>query len=541
MIVGNKLKTGGCELMNIYLVGMIISFAVYLIIGFFISRKVKNANDFYVAGRNAPMLLIVGSMIASYVSTGMFMGDAGEYYSGIFSPMTILATMQVVGYIIGAVFFGRFLRRSKVMTIPEFFGKRFCSENVRKLATVTAIVTMTVYMLSVVQGVGTLMHVVTGVKYNICIILAIVVFSVVTVSSGSRGVLITDTLMFSMFTIALIVSVFVVTGKAGGWFTVVKQLKTSFEVKNLLAWSGNLDYMYPTGLENVIWGCVYGIVWLSVCMVGPWQSSRYLMAKNEHTVVRSSLFSAFGIFALQLMAGMAAVSVNLFRPEMESASHVLVWAAMNVLPTALGVILLTGVLAAGISSATTFLSLIGSSVANDIYKGKGNTIRIGRISMVVVSVVVLILAVFQPPQILWIMYFGGAIVASAWMPVALASVLSKRITKTGAFSGMLVGFVGCFSLKVYSNLFKVTLPAVLDPVIVGIVLNVIGIIIGSALTKVSDEEKTERESLFIIPEEENNPVEMQKTLKFMKYAPILGLIVFVVLAVLWGIPYITAK
>ena len=112
--------------------------------------------------------------------------------------------------------------------------------------------------------------------------------------------------MFSVFTVALIISVFVITGKAGGWYSVVEQLK-HFEIKGLLAWSGNLNYMYPTGIENVIWGIVYGIVWLSVCMVGPWQSSRYLMAKNEHTVIRSSLFSAFGIFALQLLAGMAAV------------------------------------------------------------------------------------------------------------------------------------------------------------------------------------------------------------------------------------------
>ena len=126
--------------MNVYLLGMCISFVVYLVVGFIISRRVKNANDFFVAGRNAPVLLIVGSMIASYVSTGMFMGDAGEYYSGLFSPMTILATMQVVGYIYGAVFFGRYLRRSEVLTIPDFFGKRFCSEKVRMLTTITAII-----------------------------------------------------------------------------------------------------------------------------------------------------------------------------------------------------------------------------------------------------------------------------------------------------------------------------------------------------------------------------------------------------------------
>ena len=400
--------------MNIYFMGMAISFVVYLVIGFFISRRVKDANDFFVAGRSAPVLLIVGSMIASYVSTGMFMGDAGEYYSGLFSPMTILATMQVVGYIIGAVFFGRYLRRSEVTTIPEFFGKRFCSEKVKNLAVVTSLITMVVYLLSVVQGVGTLMQVVTGLDYKLCIVLAVIVFALVSILSGSRGVLITDTLMFGLFTSTLIVSVFVIIGKVGGWNSAVEQLK-NFEVNDLLAWSGNLDYMYPTGLENVIWGIVYGIVWLSVCMVGPWQSSRYLMAKNEHTVLRSSLFSAFGIFMLQLLVGMAAVTVNLYHPEMESASHVLIWASMNVLPMFLGVILLTGVLAAGISSATTFLSLIGTSVANDIKWRKGNTVLIGRVSMLVVSIVILLLAVLNPPQIFWIMFFGGAIVASAWI------------------------------------------------------------------------------------------------------------------------------
>ena len=522
--------------MNIYFIGMAVSFVAYLIVGYVVSKKVKNADDFYVAGRNAPVLLIVGSMIASYVSTGMFMGDAGEYYSGLFSPMTILATMQVVGYVVGAVFFGRYLRRSKVFTIPEFFGKRFCSERVRILATITAIITMTVYLLSVVQGVGTLMHVVTGLDYRLCITLAIVVFSIVTISSGAQGVLITDTMMFGIFTFALILAVFVITGKLGGWYSVVDQLK-NFEVKDLLAWSGRLDYLYPTGAENITWGIVYGIVWLSVCMVGPWQSSRYLMAKNEHTVLRSSVFSAFGIFILQLLVGMAAVAVNLYVPEMESASHVMIWASMNVLPTFLGVLLLTGVLAAGISSATTFLSLIGSSVANDICKGKGNSIRIGRIVMLIASVIVLLLAVFNPPQILWIMYFGGAIVASAWMPVALASILSKRITESGAFWGMILGFCGCFILKLVSNTFGFALPAILDPVIVGIVLNVIGIVIGSALTKVSPEEKIARAELFVVPREENDPGEVKKTLKFMKLAPWLGVIIAAILLIVWVIPY----
>ena len=55
-----------------------------MIIGIIVSRRVKDANDYYVAGRRAPVLLIAGSLIASYTSTGMFMGDAAQCYDGAF-------------------------------------------------------------------------------------------------------------------------------------------------------------------------------------------------------------------------------------------------------------------------------------------------------------------------------------------------------------------------------------------------------------------------------------------------------------------------
>lgn len=527
--------------MNIYFVGMCISFIIYLVIGFFISKKIKNANDFFVAGRNAPVFLIVGSMIASYVSTGMFMGDAGEFYSGIFSPMIILCTMQVVGYIYGAVLFGRYLRRSEVMTIPDFFGKRFCSENVRKLTTITSIITMIVYLLSVMQGIGTLMSVVTGLDYNLCIVIAMIVFVTVSTISGASGVLITDTIMFTIFTVALIVSSFVIVNKAGGWTDVVNQLVHFDGKEGLLSWGGNTNYMYPKKSDNVVWGVIYGVVWLSVCMVGPWQCSRYLMAKNEHTVIRSSLFSAFGIFILQLMVGVAAVTVNIFNPNLESPSHVMIWASTNILPTFLGVILLTGVLAAGISSATTFLSLIGSSVANDIFRGKGNSIRTGRIAMVIVSVVVLGLAVFNPPQIRVILYFGGSIVAASWMPVALASIISKRVTKTGAFWGMLVGFVGCFAVKLISGTLGLSLPVYLDSTIVGMVLNVIALVIVSLFTQVTDEEQEARNKLFIVPESEKNLDDIRTTKHFIQAMIGLGIIITLILVFVWGIPVFQNK
>ena len=122
--------------------------------------------------------------------------------------------------------------------------------------------------------------------------------------------------------------------------------------------------------------------------------------------------------------------------------------------------------------------------------------------MVIVSAVVFALAVFNPPSIFWIMFLGGAVAASAWMPVAVASIFSKRVTKAGAFCGMLFGTLGCFGLKLYTSLMGIALPVYLDPSIVGIVCNVAAMVIVSALTRVTEEEKAAREELFVVPDSE---------------------------------------
>lgn len=524
--------------MNVYLIGMCISMVIYVLIGIFVSRGVKSANDYYVAGRRAPALLIVGSLVASYTSTGMFMGDAALCYEGAFTPIILFAGMQSAGYIIGSVFFGRYLRRSGAMTIPEFFGKRFASNNMRKLAAITAIIMMAVYLLSVMQGIGTLMNAVTGLDYNVCIIIALVAFTVITVISGSIGVLITDTIMASVFTIALLASAIAISQSMGGWFSAIGSVASNPNTASYLSWGGKPGVLYDSGAENIIWGLNYGIVWMSVCAIGPWQSSRYMMAKDEHTIVKSAPFVAIGVFILEFVVGLVAVMVNNANYMMSDSSRVMIWAAMNILPTVLGVILLTGVLGAGISSATTFLSLIGASFANDVFYSHGKkSISIGRVAMVIVSAAVLAIALLNPPSIFWIMFLGGAMAACSWMPVAFASIFSKRLTKTGAFCGMLFGFLGCFAVKIFATVFNVSLPAYLDPSVIGIVCNIIAMVIGSAVTQVSPEEKKEREKLFVIPEEERNPEGIKKTLKWAKISCFVGAVFLVIMMVSWIVPY----
>lgn len=526
--------------MNIYILGISITLILYLIIGALISRSVKTANDFYVAGRSAPAFLITGSLVASFIGVGLFMGDVGEAYSGFFAPIIVAVGVLSVGYIVGSVFFGRYIRRSNVTTIPEFFGKRFDSPALKILSTITGTVIMFIYSLSTVQGFGTLISTVADVDYNKSIIAVVIVFTLITIFSGAKGVLITDTIMFAVFSIAAIIGAFFVANEAGGWTETISEMATYEVIPNILSGSGNLDYFYNTGTENMIWAFGYGIAWMAVLMVAPWQSSRYLMAKNEHAVVRSGIIASISVFMIEFLMCMAGVFTQKLNPGMEMPSQALIWASMKVMPTILGIIVLSGIVASAVSSATTFLSLIGSNIMNDIFKINNDKKKLlyGRIALLIIGAIICLLCIYQPPQIFWITYLGATIVACSWLPVALASIWSKRITKVGAFCGMLVGFVISAAMKIYTSVAGVLLPIYFDPFFIGMASGILAMIIGSALTKVTENEKKERALLLIVPEEEKDPKEIKKTKIMILFTIPIGLIVTLLLLILWVIPYL---
>ncbi len=526
-------------MINIYFIGVVISLLVYLLVGIFVGRKIKNVNDYYVAGRNAPTILIVGSLVASFLSTGAFLGDTGEVYSGFFVPIVIVGVMQATGYLWGSCLFGRYVRRSEVLTVPEYFGKRFKSDKIRKLAAFTTIIAVCAYMLSAMQGISTLMTNITGLSYRACVLIAWVSFTLFTIYSGSMGVLLTDTIMFLLFLCAAVIAVPFIAHNAGGWFNAVHNLANSVTSPGIISWHSNLDYMYPTGAGNISWALIYGVVWAIVVMVSPWQTSRYLMAKNEHTVMRSAVWASMGVMLTTILLYFSAAFVQSINPDLVAA-ECMIWAAQNLMPTIVGVVLLAGILAAGVSSASTFLSLIGFSLTNDFMRhtvdDDKKRLRVSRLGMLIASLVILAIAYINPPQIFIIMYFGGTVIASSWGPVALASIWSKKLSKTGAFMGMLLGFLGCVIVKIVSGLYSGDWPIYLDSFIIGIIMGIIGMVIGSIIKPVTEQEKNEREKLFVIPENELEKSEIIKTERTGYYYIAFGVIVFLFFMIAWALP-----
>ena len=530
--------------MNVYAFGLLVSILVYLAVGNYAGRKVKHLEDYFVAGRQAPTLLIVGTLVASLMSTNAFMGEAGLAYSGFAFTTVMLTAINAIGYVAGALYFGRYLRRSRALTLAEYFGQRFRSERVQRVAGITIVLGCTGYLMTVSQGVAAIISEVTGLSFGITLLIGWASYTLFTLYSGSRGVVITDTMMFLLFGVVSFVGLAFIVEGSGGWFATIKALAVFDAKPGIISWHGPAGpgQIWETPADVLIYAIILGVAWSIVVAVSPWQASRYLMAKDEHTVIRSAVITAAAVLTLYIALGIASAAINLQNPDIEPAQENLIWAAMNAMPLFAGVLLMAGIMAAGLSSASTFLSLTGFSVSNDIFLSSGQDdkkrLRGSRTAMLGASLAALILAYFVPQgYIYWIVYFVGTLFASSWGPVAFMSVWSKRITESAAFWGIIVGMLGNVGMSLLDLLEVVELPTMMNPILLGALMSYVTIKLVSRQGAVSVKEHEMRERMHEIPEEELDSKKLHGTLMWSKAMIVFGPVLAVILLVFYVVPY----
>lgn len=524
---------------------VLLSFIIYIVVGMLMSKRVSGVDDYYVAGRNAPTILIVGTLVASYFSSVAFMGEVGSSYLGNPLIMLVLFVFSTSGYVIGAFLFGIYIRRSESLTLPEYFGKRFKSKRARRLAAITTIIGMIAYLVAVTQGGAVLLSSIFNVSYIWALLIMWAVYTSFTFLSGAKGVITTDTIMSIIFVSASIIASLFIIKATGGFPQSIIDTANLKEMPNILAWHGEIGIIADTPLSILAWAVINGIVWGLVLAVSPWQTSRYLMAKNEHVVIRSSMISLVVTLFLTLFLHIAVATLNLVNPNIDPAENAFVWAAHNIVPTWVGILVVVGLMAAVISSCSTFLQITGNSVASDLFNLEvdGETqdhsnvsLKISRVAMILTSIIVLFITFFQPPAILWFGYFAATLFAASWGPVCFASIHSAKVTEKAAFWSMLVGFISVFFAKTYENIFDYTFPMFFHPAIVGTIASLIILISISMVTKPTVQEVKYQQNILKIPKSFYNQDEVKVTKRYPIIVSAVGLIFIVITFIFYYLP-----
>lgn len=526
--------------MNIYTVGVLISVFIYLIIGISVGRKIKNIEDYYVSGRNATTLFITGTVFASMLSTNGFMGDTAYVYGGNITILILINTICACGYIVGGLFFGRYIRRAKVNTMPGYFWQRFNSKRIRQFAGIITIVSLSAYLLSVMQGTSQLMETMTGLSRFSCLLLSWACIMIFTLYSGSRGVLVTDTVMFIFFLTATVLAGQYIFDAAGGLENLVSNLVSNpNSPEGLLAYHGNKGG--HSAFDNVFYGLTIGIIWMITVAVSPWQAGRNLMAKNEHIIFRSGSIAALMVIFFLLYLYLMAISVIQLYPNMEEPESVIIWTAFTVMPKFIGVMLLTGIMSAGLSSASTFLSVVSFCMSSDIldikFRKESSNINFSRFIVFVVSLIALVLASMDISSMRIIAWFASTIIAASWGFLAFASVWSKKLTERGAYYAMVGGFFGYLLCKCLQEFFDIPFSDICDPFYIGVLISILGGVFGSMGQIKTHEEILFQEKLHVVPESEMVALDYKIDRIYGWVMIMAGIAISAFLIKYWAIPY----
>lgn len=209
--------------MTVYTITILLSLLAYVVVGNYVGRKVKGIEDYFVAGRRAPVFLIVGTLVASFLSSNVYIGQAGFNYAAN-AAIILISAVVLCGYIWGAVYFGRFIRRSRTLTVAEYFGQRFKSRPVRIIAGLTVIIGLGFYLIAVTQGTALIISSVTPLSYSQSLVISWASYTSFTFFAGSRGIIITDTMVFVFFLVVTFAAMYEIIAAQEGWFEAMDKL-----------------------------------------------------------------------------------------------------------------------------------------------------------------------------------------------------------------------------------------------------------------------------------------------------------------------------
>ncbi len=468
--------------MNAFSIFAVISLAAYLIIGVYVSRRLKNVDDYYVMGRKAPALLIVGTLIASNLSSvtliaytgGIFRNGPGLYM--LIWPSTWI--LLILGF-----WLGKYIMPLKLWTLPDYFAGRFPSNRVRMLATIIVVLSVTLYLVSVMMGTASATAGLLEWSFETSLISCLVVVALFTIVGGMWGVVVTDTIMFVLFFAgALLLSPFVISA-AGGWPDAFKI--AAEKLPQMLTWNGKMPEW--AALNFLLQVCIGSIV---LGLAAPHILSRVFLTDNPRTLARAMVASAV-LYPVFIVGFLFVIGLSpLFAPADLKPVDIYPWISRNIVPTVIGALALSGVIAAALSTASSLLQQAGAALSRDVYQRLINPDVSDRQLLLISRVTVAIVAAFVYASVIFRDVASTAIINAflfassfwaAWLPALVGGLITKKTTEAGAFWGMATGT----TLALISGVLQVLkmkpdwMPA---PIIIAIVSSIAVTWIVSALT-----------------------------------------------------------
>lgn len=490
------------------IIAIVLYLALMVGIGAWYSKKNKNTDDFYLGGRKLGPLVTAMSAEASDMSSYLLMGLPGLAVVYGIAEASWTAIGLAVGTYINWLLVAKRIRlyshKINAVTIPEFFAKRF-HDNAKVLSLIAALIIIIFFVPYTASGFsacGKLFSSLFGVDYQIAMIISAVVIVLYTTLGGFSAASTTDLIQSIVMTVALFVVVGFGVSQAGGVHAVLEnasQLPAYFSLTSTGDGAGGTTpYGGLTIVSTLAWGLGYfGMPHILLRFMAI-EDSKKLKTSRRIASVWVVISMAVAIFIGTVGVGMVGAGVldGGFDGERVIIEISKLLSTYGIFPALVAGVILSGILAATMSTADSQLLAASSSASQDIFisffkvkLSQKKAMLIARASVVLISVIGVIIALDENSSIFRVVSFAWAGFGAAFGPLVLFSLFWKRTNKAGAVAGMVTGGAMVFIWKyVIAKLSPVLNIYELLP---AFILSSLAIVAVSLLTKAPDKSITD--------------------------------------------------
>ncbi|MFB2862289.1 sodium:solute symporter [Aeromonas sp. MdU4] len=329
---------------------IVIYMGVMILIGATVSRrKVKNSKDFLLAGRSLGPWMMAGTLAATEIGGGSTLGVAAKAYG----EWGLSAGWYVVCAGIGVFsvsFIAPRLRAAMATTVPEILRRRY-GRPTHIISSALSIGALFLATAAQITACASVIQVATGLDAATTVIMVACVVTAYTMLGGLMAIAFTDIVHILVITVGMAIALPVIVHNAGGWDFIVESLPAQ-----------------QMSMTNIGWSNIIGLTLLYFMTFSTGQEAvqRYFAAKDSRTARKGSFMCALLMACYGFIPAMIGLVALAHFPGIEP-NTAMPTAAQAFAPTLLAGLVMAGVVAATMSSASGNMIAVGTMVMQDVY------------------------------------------------------------------------------------------------------------------------------------------------------------------------------
>jgi SSS family solute:Na+ symporter len=434
----------------IYIIVLVVYLSILVITGLLTSKQTRNVEDFHIGSRKIGPWVTSLSYVAAYFSSVVIVGGGGFGYKFGMTTIWIGAINVLVGTLLCWIILGprirQFTLRLKTITVPGFLGERYESRFANIFTAFIVVILLIVYNISILKGMGHIFEVLMNMPYFWGLVISGMITFLYVAVGGYMAVVWTSFIQAWVMAIGLIIMT-IFSLKAVGGISAANQALNGINsglvnTPGVWGWSGLISYALIVSFG--VWGMPQMVV-------------RFYSIKNLKVLKVGTIVATIATCLAFLPYFNGAIARVLF-PGLKSpdlAIPTLVKATLSPFGASL---VLTAVLAAGMSTLSSVMIIISGSLIHDLFekgfkvKFEGNqSLTFSKVASLVIGLISMVLAIKPPALILTLTAFAWALIASVTLWPILFGIFWKGVTKTACVASMIGGFITALVWLILKN------------------------------------------------------------------------------------------